>query len=83
MKKSVKYAITFCSTFIVSYLLVGFLHSNVFSKIHWRAEATIWDKLREYYIRTFRYNLLPTLIVTVIFTAIIIISMKPSDKDKS
>ncbi|MGE5627672.1 MAG: hypothetical protein ACM3X7_06085 [Solirubrobacterales bacterium] len=40
----------------------------MFVEIHWLQSATIWDRFREYYIRTFSLNLIPALIVASLST---------------
>ena len=71
MNKVVKIIITFIIAFIISYLIVGYLKSNIGVAIHWIPGTTIWDKFREYYIRTFRLNILPSVILAVVSTFII------------
>ena len=66
-----------------SHGIVGYIKSTVFARIQWRAEATAWDKFREYYIRTFNYNLLPALIVAIIFTMIFIATVCLVNRKKS
>jgi len=73
MNKIIKTAIAFIISYVAAFFIVGYIKSTVFARIHWRAEATALDKFREYYIRTFTYNLIPTLIVAIIFTMIFIV----------
>ncbi|MDD7794144.1 hypothetical protein [Clostridium sp. 'White wine YQ'] len=71
MKYSLKVIITFISSLIITYLIVGYVKSTVFAAIHWIEGVTIWDKLREYYIRTFDQNIIPAIILAVLLTAFI------------
>ena len=75
MNRVIKTVIAFIISYIAAFFIVGYVKSTVFARIHWRAEATAWDKFREYYIRTFNYNLLPALIVAIIFTMIFIVTV--------
>lgn len=75
MNKIVKVIITFIISFIISYLLVGYVANTIFAQIHWVEGATIWDKLREYYIRTAPFNIKPTFILAILST-IVIVSVK-------
>lgn len=38
----------------------------MFVNIHWANGATVWDKFREYYIRTFSANIFPALLIALI-----------------
>lgn len=71
MNRVRKVIITFIITFIISYFIFGYLKSNFGVAIDWIPEATIWDKFREYYIRTFSFNILPSVIMAMVFTFII------------
>lgn len=71
MKKTTKAFITFIISFIISYFIFGYLKSNIGVAIDWIPEATIWDRFREYYIRTFPINIIPSIIMAIIFTLII------------
>lgn len=62
----------FIISLIVSYLIVGYAKSTMFVWIHWTEEATVFDKLKEYYIRTFSINIIPSIILALIATLIII-----------
>lgn len=74
--KYIKIIITFISSLIVSYLIVGYVNSTMFARIHWTEEATLIHKLKEYYIRTFSINIIPSIILALIFTIIIIDVLK-------
>lgn len=69
--KTKKVIITFIVSFIVSYLIVGYVKNGMFVGIKWDEDITIWDKLREYYIRTASTNILPSGILASIATCII------------
>jgi len=69
MSKIAKVIITFIISFIIAYLIVGYVANNLFAQIHWVEDVTIWDKLREYYIRTASVNIIPTFIVAIISTS--------------
>lgn len=63
---------TFISSLIVSYLIVGYAKSTMLVSIHWAEEATVFDKLKEYYIRTFAINIIPSIIIALISTITIV-----------
>lgn len=44
-----KVIFTFIFSLIISYLIIGYLNSNLFVIIDWIEGVTIIDKLREYY----------------------------------
>ncbi|GFZ32968.1 hypothetical protein CSC2_34940 [Clostridium zeae] len=71
MNKQVRIFLTFIITFLISYLIVGYIANNVFAQIHWDESATFLDKLKEYYIRTFSINIIPTLIFAAISTTLL------------
>ena len=65
-----KIILTFIISLTISYIIVGYLGSNLFVAIHWIEDVTLVQKLREYYIRTFganiSFSLIPALITTLI-----------------
>lgn len=71
MNKVEKVIITFIISFLISYIIFGYLKSNFAVAIHWVPEATMWDKLREYYIRTFSFNILPATLMAIVATFVI------------
>lgn len=71
MKKVKDLVLTFIFSLIGSYLFVGGSRS-IFVGYKWSVDATIWDKLREFYIRTFPYNIMPAIYIAVVITAIIV-----------
>ncbi|MNM50357.1 hypothetical protein [Clostridium intestinale] len=71
MIKAKKVIITFIISFIVSYLIVGYAANSMFVGIKWVENITIWGKLKEYYVRTASFNIVPTLILSIIATCII------------
>ncbi|WP_055668608.1 hypothetical protein [Desnuesiella massiliensis] len=71
MNKLIKAILTFIISLFVTYLIVGYIANNVFAHIRWDESATSLDKFREYYIRTFSVNIIPTLILAIIPTALI------------
>ncbi|WP_238886221.1 hypothetical protein [Clostridium sp. YIM B02551] len=71
MKYSLKVIVTFISSLLCTYLIVGYVKSTVFAAIHWVEGVTIWDKLREYYVRTFNQNIIPSIILAVLLTTFI------------
>jgi fumarate reductase subunit D len=66
MSKISKAIIIFIISFIISYLIVGYVANAVFAQIHWVEGATVWDKFIEYYIRTASINAIPTFILAII-----------------
>lgn len=78
MNKRTKTILTFIISIIISYVVVGYLGNNIFAQIHWDESATLLDKFREYYIRTFSVNIIPALILAIITTALIIYSNRKS-----
>lgn len=77
-KKSI--IITFIISFIVSYLIVGYVFNSMFVGIKWVEDATIWMKLREYYIRPFFNNIILSILLSRFITFIIIILFKTHKK---
>lgn len=69
MNKTKKVVITFIISFIVSYLIVGYVKNG--TAIKWVEDITIWGKLRWYYILTASSNILPSVILSIISTCII------------
>ncbi|MDU5109313.1 MAG: hypothetical protein E6248_02620 [Clostridium sp.] len=68
---SKKVIFTFIFSLIISYLIIGYLNSNLFVIIDWIEGVTIVDKLREYYIRTFSSNISLSLPISLILTYIV------------
>lgn len=66
-----KIILTFIVSLIISYLIVGYLGSNLFVAIHWIEDVTLIDKLREFYIRTFWSNISFALPLALISTFIV------------
>lgn len=65
-----KVILTFIISLIISYLIIGYLGSNLFVSIDWIENVTLADKLREYYIRTFSYNISFSLPISLIISYI-------------
>jgi len=63
--------ITFVVSFVLAFFIVGYVWNTVFVSIHWVEDATIWDKFREYYVRTFFSNIIPAMIIAAVPTAIV------------
>jgi len=61
-------AVTFIVTFIIAFFIVGYVRNTMFVQIEWLQSATVLDRFREYYIRTFSLNVIPTLIIAIITT---------------
>lgn len=66
-----KVIFTFIFSLIISYLIIGYLNSNLFVIIDWIEGVTIADKLREYYIRTFSSNISLSLPISLIPTYLV------------
>lgn len=66
-----KVIFTFIFSLIISYLIIGYLNSNLFVIIDWIEGVTIADKLREYYIRTFSSNISLSLPISLISTYLV------------
>ncbi|ERK28819.1 hypothetical protein [Clostridium intestinale] len=71
MNKAVKCIVTFIITFIVVYIIVGYVLNGMFVGFKWNEGVSIWVKLKEYYVRNMPRNVLPTLVISIIITAII------------
>jgi hypothetical protein len=56
----------FMISFIISFAIVGYVRNGFMVKIDWVAGATIWSKLKWYYVYNFIPNLFPSLILTII-----------------
>lgn len=66
-----KVIFTLIFSLIISYLIIGYLNSNLFVIIDWIEGVTIIDKLREYYIRTFSSNISLSLPISLIPTYLV------------
>lgn len=62
---------TFIFSLIISYLIIGYLNSNLFVVIDWVEGVIIVDKLKEYYIRTFSSNIYFSLPISLILTYLV------------
>lgn len=71
MNKKTRVLKTFIFSFIISYFVVGYIKNTMFVAIDWVEGVTIWSKFREYYIRTFSENIIPSFIIAIISTIII------------
>ena len=76
MNKKSKVIITFIISLIIAFFLVGYVMNTMFVRIDWVEGVTIWQKFREYYIRTFFSNITPAFIIAIISTAIISLAYK-------
>lgn len=76
IKKELKVIITFLISFIIAYLIVGYVKNGMFVGIKWDENATLLDKLREYYVRTAFTNIIPTFIIAIIPTIYLGINIK-------
>jgi len=81
MNKKSKVIINFIISFVIAFFIVGYIRNNMFAKIHWVADVTIWDKFREYYVRTFSFNLIPALVIAIVPTIIMLIVNKNKSKE--
>ena len=68
--KKIKIIIIFIISLVISYFIVGYVKGAVFAQIHWVEGVTAGDKFREYYIRTFSYNIIPSIMIASIITFI-------------
>lgn len=80
MKKIARVFVTFIIFFIIIYLVGSYIAHGIIGQVHWTEGVTIWDKLREYYIRTAPYNIKPVLVITLIITACITIIRESKGK---
>jgi len=71
MTKKSKTVITFIVSFIIAFFIVGYLTNTVFRQISWIEGATVWQKFKEYYIRTFSSHSVPAFVIALIPTVII------------
>jgi len=71
MNKRTKAIIIFIISFIIAFFIVGYIKNTMFRAICWVAGVTNWDKFREYYIRTFLDNIIPSFILAIISTSIL------------
>ena len=70
MKRIKDMVLIFIISLLGSYLFVGGFR-NIFVGYKWSVDATIWDKLREFYIRMFPYNIMPSIYIAVAITTIV------------
>lgn len=71
MNKKTKVIITFILSLIISFFIVGYIKNTMFVAIDWVKGVTIWDKFREYYLRTFSANIIPSFVIAIISTSVI------------
>lgn len=76
MNKKSKVIITFIISFIIAFFLVGYVMNVMFVSIDWVEGVTIWQKFREYYIRTFFSNIIPAFIIAIVSTILISLAYK-------
>ena len=66
MKNNLDLFIKFTISFIISFIMVGYVKNGFMVEIDWVAGATIWSKLKWYYVYNFISNLYPSLILSII-----------------
>lgn len=66
MKNNLYLLIKFTIFFIISLIIVGYVKNGFMVQICWVADATIWSKLKWYYVYNFIPNLFPSLILSII-----------------
>lgn len=76
MKRKNRLIYVFLISFVVAYFVLGYVINAKMVHIDWLEGTTIWQKLYEYYIRTFFQNLIPTLIIAIIATFIFKLTSK-------
>jgi hypothetical protein len=83
MFKEEKKLILYLVMFIISYLLIGYFINEFMVSISWVKEVTIWQKLKVYYITSLPANIIPTIIMTYLFSKLIIKLDKIISSNKS
>ena len=81
MKKNYTTLITFIISLIIGYIITGYIGNTCFVCIDWVVKPTLWQIIREYYIRTFLYNIIPALIMAIIPTVTVYLIKKKSKKN--
>lgn len=76
MSRNAKTIVTFVISFVIAFFIVSYIRNSLFISIKWAEDATLLDRFREYYIRPFGYNFMPTLLIAVVSTTLIKIIMK-------
>lgn len=76
MSKIAKILITFIVSFVIAYLIVGYVNNGMFVRIHWVEDITIWRKMRWYYIINYPINVIPSLVIAGITTVILSYRLK-------
>ena len=73
MNRGIKIGLTFGITLITSFFIVGYIINNTWIQINWDENATIWDKFREYYVRTFIVDFIAAILIAFIITGIMVV----------
>lgn len=71
IRKGHRQILSFVIAFILAYLAVGYIRNTMFVAIDWVEGATVWNKLREYYMRTYALNIVPSLIIALVATILV------------
>jgi hypothetical protein len=66
VKNNVDLLIKFVISFVISFIIVGYIKNGFMIKVDWVAGATIWSKLKWYYVYNFMSNLFPSLILAIL-----------------
>ena len=66
MKNNLNLLIKFTISYIISFIMVGYVKNGFMVRICWVTDATIWSKLKWYYVYNFIPNLFPSLILSII-----------------
>jgi len=69
-----KTILIFIISFIFAFIIVGYVRNTLFVLIDWIDDVTIWQKLNEYYVRTFFSNIIPSFIIAIVSTFLISMS---------
>ena len=65
-------ALSLIIVFVLSYLFVCVIKNIVWSNVSWAAGTTKLDMLSWYFIKSFEWNIIPTLVVTIIVYCIVV-----------
>jgi|LGVF01.1.fsa_nt_gb hypothetical protein len=71
MNKNKRSIIIFTISFFIAFFIVGYVLSATIVEIDWVADATIFNKFREYYLRNIFSNIIISIIVAGIATIIV------------
>ena len=63
----------FFAVFVLSYFIYSSFVNALFSMYRWVEGTTEWDKLASYYLKSFQFNIVPAIILTIVLYLLILL----------